>query len=75
MIAPITVWVFADDEEDARERVTLATIIATRVVPGREVALPPWKDWALASCVPDNSHVVAEGIILTARGEEIPISS
>lgn len=72
-IEPMSVWVQAPDETTARERVTLATIIATRFVPGQEIALPPWKDEALASCFEDRQVAVSEGVVLLNDGRTLSV--
>ncbi len=46
-LAPITVWIQANDEKRARELLTTATIIATRARPGRDLPIAPWKDFGL----------------------------
>jgi len=71
--APTRVWVSADNESDARGRVTLATIIATRSRPGREIPLTPWKDWGLVTCVEDSSRTVPPNVIVTASGDTLEI--
>ena len=50
MIPPIAVWVVAENEKDARQKVTLATIIATRVDRSQEMPIEPWKDFGLVKC-------------------------
>lgn len=72
-IKPVTVWVQAGDEADARQQLTTATIIATLHVPGQELAMPPWKDWGLVTCTADNSHAPPDGVILTADGRTLTV--
>lgn len=73
-LAPVTVWVEAGSEMDAREKLTLATIIATFLVPGHDLPMAPWKDFGLVRCVPDDSRNVHEGNIITADGRTLVIA-
>jgi hypothetical protein len=72
-IAPMTVWTDAADEEAARRQVTLATIIATRAEPGREMPIEPWMDFGLVRCVLDESRSVPPGTVLKADGQILEI--
>lgn len=74
-LAPMTVWVNATSETDARERLTFATAKATRRDPNRVMPLPPWEDFGLVTCIPDSSRNVPEGFILTADGESLAIAN
>ena len=62
-LPPITVWVEAAGETEARETLNTATIIATAMPrrDGRETPMAPWKDFGLVRCVPDASRSVQEG--------------
>ena len=72
-LAPITVWVEAEDEIGAREILNSATIIATIKRRGREMPMAPWKDFGLVRCSPDSSKKIAKGTILTADGRVLVI--
>jgi hypothetical protein len=73
-LAPVTVWIEADNEADAREKLTSATIIATFMEPGQDLPMSPWKDFGLVTCVPDASRKVRAGTILTADGRTLVIA-
>lgn len=72
-LAPVTVWVEAKDEKDARQILTLATIIATHP-DGRELPMAPWEDFGIVRCVADDSRKVSKEAILTADGKTLVIA-
>jgi hypothetical protein len=72
-IGAVGCTVLANDPRDARERVTLATIIAARARLGDESPSPPWKDETLTSCERDDSLSCGPDEIRTSDGRSIPI--
>jgi hypothetical protein len=74
-MSPVTVWVRAENEADARQKLTRATIIATRAVHGRDTPIAPWKDSGHASCALDDKFDPPEGVILTAEGKTLTIEN
>ena len=67
-LPPSTVWVSANDEEEAREKVTAATAIARRSRVGDESPLPPWKLQDLVTCTIDSSRTVPANVVLATTG-------
>lgn len=72
-LAPVTVWVNATSEADAREKLTLTTAIATRKNPNRVMPMAPWECPKLVKCTLDDSQNVQEGFILTADDKSLVI--
>ena len=71
-LSPVTVWVLANDEESARQKITLATITGNKSILGRENAFPPWQDATLVSCVIDDNCDVPDGVVMPADGKLLP---
>lgn len=63
-----TVWVTANDEEEAREKVTAATAMGRRSKLGDESPLPPWKLPGLVSCTVDPTRTIPVNVIVAACG-------
>ena len=65
-------WVKALSQDDARERVTLATVVA-RTPPGADKLLSPWLDPHFTECAPDSPGVyVPDGIVVSVHGRTYP---
>jgi hypothetical protein len=66
------VWVTAENPNEARKKVALATLQFTHVEPGAPILYSPWYDDALAMCVMDTSRTdVREDAVITANGKNI----
>jgi len=63
-----TVWVVARSEEDAREKVTAATVKARRGRLGDDSPLPPWKQADLVKCTVEQTRIVPSDLLITAAG-------
>lgn len=71
-LAPVTVWVKAASEADAREKLALATPRATCKIHGGDTPISPWLDSKLVNCTLDSSRDVKDGVVLTADGKSLP---
>ena len=74
-LAPCTVWVAAASEEEAREKVTTATISARRSRLGDDSPLPPWKQPELVICTVDDSRAVPEDAVIAADGAMLELET
>src|SRR5437016_1726699 len=68
-------WVRADDEKQARELVTYATVLATRAGHFSEASLPPWLQVSIAECAVDDSVDVPAGVLVTRDGRSLAIEA
>lgn len=68
-------WVSAETENEAREKVTLATIIATKIEPGTHMRTSPWMTGLLTTCMVDNapSNKPPDGYVRMATGRTISL--
>lgn len=67
-------WVRAGSKMDARQKVNVATIIATERDPRRPIATSPWMNPDLTICKKDEPGIeVPEGVVVTASGNRLPI--
>jgi hypothetical protein len=77
ILPPTRCWVRASSPAQARERLQMATLIATKVEksgPIRPVVTSPWVDPALTECVEDEpGFSVPAGIIVTAGGRTLDL--
>jgi hypothetical protein len=67
-LPPGTVWVSANDQEEAREKVTTATVTGRRSKPGDESPLPPWKQRDLVTCTVEPTRMIAADVVIAASG-------
>jgi hypothetical protein len=62
-------WVRALSQDDARERVSLATVKVVARPPGAGKLRSPWLDPHLTECAPDSPAVyVPDGIVVSVHG-------
>jgi hypothetical protein len=67
-LAPGTVWVAASGEEEARDKVTAATITGRPSKLGDDSPLPPWKQPDLVTCTADDTRTVPNSFVIAANG-------
>jgi hypothetical protein len=66
-------WVRAQSQDEARRRVTLATVKVVGRTPGADKLLSPWLDPYLTECAPDSPGVyVPDGIVVSVHGRTYP---
>ena len=76
-ILPKEVWVNAQDERDAREQVSMATVI-TKLNEGNYTdcgvnARSPWSNRKLVRCMRDDSVDLPHGVICVPGGTILPV--
>ncbi len=73
-LAPTTVWVVANNEEEARDKVTAATITGRRSKLGDDSPLPPWKQPDLVTCTADETRAVPANFVIAANGTVLELA-
>lgn len=68
-IPPLAVWVRADNEQQARERVQLAGLAAYRGTEGMPISVSPWVQPHLTLCELDVAHDPGDHVILRSDGK------
>ena len=74
-LAPTTVWVAANDEEEARDKVTEVTITGRRSKVGSDTRLPPWKQPGLVTCTADDTRAIPACFVIAANGTAMELET
>jgi len=70
-----TVWVAANDEEEARDKVTAVTITGRRSRIGDDSPVPPWKQPGLVTCTADDTLTIPAGCVIAANGTALELET